>query len=57
MHVCTQDKHKIIYSIIICNNPKHETIHIPISSKMDKLWIAAMKLKDPYSLEGQLWPT
>ena len=26
-------------------------------SKISQMAIAAMKLKDPYSLEGKLWPT
>ena len=28
-----------------------------ISKELAKIWIAAMKLKDAYSLEGKLWPT
>ena len=28
-----------------------------LGSKITQMVIAAMKLKDPYSLEGKLWPT
>ena len=34
-----------------------ETVAIFLGSKSLQVMIAAMKLKDAYSLEGKLWPT
>ena len=35
----------------------HTLARTAISKELAKIWIAAMKLKDAYSLEGKLWPT
>ena len=35
----------------------HKTVYSMLNIELQQMVIAAMKLKDAYSLEGKLWPT
>ena len=42
---------------VICQSPSSRILEEILQEKSLQMMIAAMKLKDTYSLEGKLWPT